>query len=337
MVNFNDPAVIAADSVEMAKLWHTVGGLYIWEFFTTLEYEWKVFRGRLPYRWTIWVYSFARVSVLVSVILRFFLLDNTTPINCQVALTTTLVLSSLSNTASSLLIVLRIIAIWNKNKVVMAAAISIWCINIGFLIKSPVEIRAVWLNTQLTCVGDTRRNNPPGLVSMLITDISLLLIMLVGLFRLRRHGSAFGLNQVLWRQGVLWLLLATVADVPPVVFVLLNLNAPLNVMFIMPTWVTMAIAATRMHRLLVDFAFRSTEIFIEHMTPQSSNPPVQNTERPPIPANPLDRMEVAVHVVSEQDRASYEGDGVSSFHTGEQTCGGSSSDDVEERDEYIVP
>ena len=35
---------------------------------------------------------------------------------------------------------------------------------------------------------------------MLITDISLLLIMLVGLFRLRRHGSAFGLNQVLWRQ-----------------------------------------------------------------------------------------------------------------------------------------
>jgi len=26
-----------------------------WEFFTTLEYEWNVFRGRLPYRWTIWV------------------------------------------------------------------------------------------------------------------------------------------------------------------------------------------------------------------------------------------------------------------------------------------
>ena len=35
---------------------------------------------------------------------------------------------------------------------------------------------------------------------MLITDISLLLVMLVGLFRLRRRGSTFGLAQVLWKQ-----------------------------------------------------------------------------------------------------------------------------------------
>jgi len=267
------------------------------------------------------------------VILRFFLLDNTTPINCQIAFTIILGLSFLSNSASSLLIVLRIIAIWNKNKVVMAAAISVWCVNVGLLINAAVGIRAVWVDTQLTCVGDTRRNDPQTLVSMLVTDVSLLLIMLVGLFRLRRHGSSFGLNQVLWRQGVLWLLLATVAEVPPTVFILLNLNAPLDVMFIMPSWITMVIAATRMHRLLVDFASGSTEIFIEHESPQSNNPPVRNTKRPPTPANLLDRMEVAMHVVSKQDRAPYEGDGVSSFHTGEQMPGRSSGDDVVERDE----
>jgi hypothetical protein len=33
------------------------------------------------------------------------------------------------------LIEIASIAIWNKNKVVMAAAISVWCINVGFLIK----------------------------------------------------------------------------------------------------------------------------------------------------------------------------------------------------------
>ncbi|KAH9993367.1 hypothetical protein BJV77DRAFT_998172, partial [Russula vinacea] len=26
-----------------------------WEFVTTLDYEWRVIRGRLPYRWSIWV------------------------------------------------------------------------------------------------------------------------------------------------------------------------------------------------------------------------------------------------------------------------------------------
>ena len=36
-----------------------------WEFFTTLDYEWDVIRGRRPYRWTIWVRS-DRPFTLVS-------------------------------------------------------------------------------------------------------------------------------------------------------------------------------------------------------------------------------------------------------------------------------
>jgi len=39
------------------------------------------------------------------------------------------------------------------------------------------------------------------MIAMAITDIALLLIMLVGLFRLRHSGNdMFGLAQVLWRQ-----------------------------------------------------------------------------------------------------------------------------------------
>ena len=39
------------------------------------------------------------------------------------------------------------------------------------------------------------------MIAMAITDIALLLIMLVGLFRLRHRGNdRFGLTQVLWRQ-----------------------------------------------------------------------------------------------------------------------------------------
>ncbi|KAI0299462.1 hypothetical protein BC826DRAFT_33233 [Russula brevipes] len=38
----------------------------------------------------------------------------------------------------------------------------------------------------------------------------------------------FALGHLLWKQGVIWLLLATVAEVPPTMFVFLNLNDPLN-------------------------------------------------------------------------------------------------------------
>ena len=39
-----------------------------WEYFTTLEYEWSVIRGRRPYRWTIWVgrYTHFLVSSVTS-------------------------------------------------------------------------------------------------------------------------------------------------------------------------------------------------------------------------------------------------------------------------------
>ncbi|KAI9508046.1 hypothetical protein F5148DRAFT_1199660 [Russula earlei] len=57
MTNFNDPAVILQNFWSVVKLWHAVDGLYIWEFVTTLDYEWSVFKGHRPYRWTIWVCS----------------------------------------------------------------------------------------------------------------------------------------------------------------------------------------------------------------------------------------------------------------------------------------
>ncbi len=83
--------------------------LLSWEFFTTLDYELKVIRGRLPYRWTIWVridrcfslissvpscpsahllvqqvYTLSRVAALLGVITSIVIMDVTHQINCQV-------------------------------------------------------------------------------------------------------------------------------------------------------------------------------------------------------------------------------------------------------------
>ncbi|KAI0281969.1 hypothetical protein BGY98DRAFT_156399 [Russula aff. rugulosa BPL654] len=48
--------------------------------------------------------------------------------------------------------------------------------------------------------------------------------MLSGVFRLRFEAGAFALGHILWKQGLKWLLLATVAEVPPTVLMSLNLN-----------------------------------------------------------------------------------------------------------------
>jgi hypothetical protein len=49
-----------------------------WEFFTTLDYEWDVIRGRRPYRWTIAVCNYehllSRLVALPVFFRRFTLL-----------------------------------------------------------------------------------------------------------------------------------------------------------------------------------------------------------------------------------------------------------------------
>ena len=79
----------------------------------------------------------------------------------------------------------------------------------------------------------------PSIIASLITDIILLLIVLIGLLRLLHNGGgSFGLGRLLWKQvgsgrshipvprftylfplpkGVIWLLMATIAEVPPMV------------------------------------------------------------------------------------------------------------------------
>ncbi|KAI0284060.1 hypothetical protein BC826DRAFT_170495 [Russula brevipes] len=272
----------------LVKLWHAVNGLYLWEFVTTLDYEWSVIRRRRPYRWTIWIYSLARVACAIGAILSFVGMDVETPFDCQLWVTSELILAYLSTAAASLLIVLRMcvvlslllhdnpqeqplidvasIAIWNKNKVVTVTAYSIWGINVAFLIQAIARLESTWTTAQDGCVVLNSETGVPTLISIVVTDVALLLIMLVGLLRSCRNGDGmFGLTRFLWKQGVIWLLIAAAAEIPPVVFIILNLNDPFNLMFQVPSLITMTIAATRMHRYLVDFAtgpFNAYEILL---------------------------------------------------------------------------
>ncbi|KAI0297926.1 hypothetical protein BC826DRAFT_1184490 [Russula brevipes] len=160
MTNFRDPAAIVRDTRTMIKFWHAIDGLYVsnrlissWEFLTTLSYEWSVIRRHRPYRWTIWIYSLTRMFALLSVIADVVILDiaSIRVVGCHAAFVTQFVLSYSSLAAASLLIQLRILAIWNRNKVVVAIAAIIWLTNGAILIQGTVQFRAVWVSDREGC------------------------------------------------------------------------------------------------------------------------------------------------------------------------------------------
>jgi len=255
MVNYNDPLTIAQEFVALVKLWHVLDGIFIWEFLTTLDYEWDVFQGRRPYRWTIWIYSLTRVSALLAVILNMIGFDTTTPINCQAWVTFEVLFGYTAFAAGALLIVLRIIAIWNMKKIIIAIAMTIWAADVSSLTYGIVRLRSAWSPEANTCAILNLETTKASIFGSFTTDILLLLIMLVGLFHQDLVGSnTFGLGRTLWKQGLIWLVIATAAEVPPTVFMVLNLNVSMDLMFQTPSMIALSIASTRMHRSLMKYS-----------------------------------------------------------------------------------
>jgi len=217
--------------------------------------------------------------------------------NCEVVVLSQFILSYLALAASSLLVCLRIIAIWNRDRVMMTIATGLWVTNVSFLIQGVYRFRAKWIPSQETCVMIHMESIKISTIVALGTDTGLILVMLLGLFHLRRRGGGtMALGHLLWNQGIIWLLLAAVVGVAPTVFICLHLNDPLSFMFQMPWLVAMSIAATRMYRSLPDF-FCSDVL---HSNPHSNgrNIPVDKAV-PAVPISFLD-MRVSVHTTREQ-------------------------------------
>ncbi|KAH9990098.1 hypothetical protein BJV77DRAFT_635004 [Russula vinacea] len=106
----------------------------------------------------------ARVSTLLAVILNMVGFDTTTPINCQALAVFEMSFAYLAFALSSLLIVLRVIAIWNRAKIIIAISMSIWVTDISLFIYGTIRLRSTWSPETLTCIVDNFESTKPLLL-----------------------------------------------------------------------------------------------------------------------------------------------------------------------------
>ncbi|KAH9969986.1 hypothetical protein BGW80DRAFT_1461608 [Lactifluus volemus] len=219
------------------RFYHVNLPLLSWEFFTTLDFESSVIKGIHPYRWTIWIYSLMRIATLMEMILDIVELDIYTPINCLLWIIFQLIFSYFC-------VGLRI-TIVDAPRVSSSALAGGPEISYALVLASGiVRIRSgsVWIPEERCTLSnsDTTKLNA---ISTLATD-SMLLMMLASLLHLRLQGGGMlSLGDFLWKQGLIWFLLAVVAEVPPTMFLKFKLLLTL-----------IAIAATRIYRSLINFS-----------------------------------------------------------------------------------
>lgn len=250
MVNFHDPAVIKADATALVNFWHCLDGVFLWDFFTTLDFEWDYITGRRKFRWTLLVYSLTRLGALGTTICNIVGYNVTHQINCQQWALWSLITAYTSFACASALISLRVVAIWGRNYLVMGLAIGMWLTNVGFLLYG-LTVRATWSPSAHECLLENTFQNRDNITVTVATDFAQLIIMLVGLLRSRQ--TKYGMFRHLYVQGLIWLVAATIGELPAAIFINLNLNDPLNLMFQYLALLTMEICATRMYRSLANY------------------------------------------------------------------------------------
>ncbi|KAI9455444.1 hypothetical protein BJY52DRAFT_1386110 [Lactarius psammicola] len=229
MVNWRDPDTVKAEELALIKFIHVIGGIYIWEFITCLGFEYSVITRKRKFTWSFPLYLGCRWSPLFAITSQFVGFDVSRKIDCQAWVILAFMLGYLSFVFASALIILRIAVLWNRNKIIIAFACIVWIGDAATYVYSLTTLRSAW--DERSCTVLHTDHSRIGVLSTFTTDLILLVLMLTGLMRWKNAPSTRGVWQLLRMQCFTWIVIVTLAELPPTVFILLNLNDPFNLIF----------------------------------------------------------------------------------------------------------
>ncbi|KAI9431677.1 hypothetical protein F5148DRAFT_1271041 [Russula earlei] len=259
MANWKSFSALVAELLTLVKVVHFMGGMYIWEFLISLRFEYDVLTGKRKFRPSFLIYLGARLFPIVTLITCFVWQDANFRPHCQILASFAFVSSYVGGLFASALIILRIVAIWERNKIVIVITSVSWLANVGACIRCAATLRASWDETIQSCrvldVVGTRYN----VVFIFISDFVLLALMLTGLLRWdnRRKG---GIWHLLFTQGLAWVAAFMLAEIPPLVLNFMNLNYAMDLIFQYPGLTIISIGSTRIYRGLSDHLVQTTAI-----------------------------------------------------------------------------
>ncbi|KZV75857.1 hypothetical protein PENSPDRAFT_748266 [Peniophora sp. CONT] len=251
-INWNDPVLLAEQYLDFIKLQHALGGVYIWELVMGIKYDLQLLKKRQRHAssiWAKWVYLACRYCALGAVVTIFAGFNVTSEINCKVWIIFVFIWAFFAIQLASTLIAIRVVAIWHNSTIMIGLCTAVLATQLAFFAHELSQADAAWLPTNSTCLVLDTQTSKANVTTTLLTDLFLLVVMLVGLFRWREARTS-DVWKLLWNQGLIWLALATIAEVPTVVFVWLNLNQVMNLVFFTPEMIILVIGATRMYRRL---------------------------------------------------------------------------------------
>ncbi|KAF8302625.1 hypothetical protein DL93DRAFT_465819 [Clavulina sp. PMI_390] len=267
MVNWSDPAELQKDAAAFQKLCLTLLGVSTWEIVTQLPFDWSIFSGKRDGHWPAFFYFYCKYALWFAVIGVNIALNVTTEVNCQALYAFNQFAGNTTIGAASTLLMLRTIAVWNRRYFITIPLVILSLGQWGILFHGIATVRSSWNATASACVVDAV---PPVFVELIYLytmsfDLIVLILTTAGLVLSPGRSSLW---QLLFRQGIVYFLVAFLCNMIPAIFLLLNLNAIMNIMFTIPAATFTSFVACRSFVSLTNF--RNKDLYVHSTQPLSN-------------------------------------------------------------------
>jgi len=270
MVNLRDPAVQVKEYDSFRLFMHMLLGAYLWDYVKYIKFDIDLLRsneGRT--QWAKYTYLTCRNIVLVHTALELALYASPTENNCVLLSRANVVTLYVGVSLSSVLIGFRVVAIWNKNIGIFISVVAALIIEFGFFVFSMVKVGGLWTPESETCGYQDVPGALPSAILIAVCDFFLVFVMLSGLLR-RRQTPKLKFWTILWNQGLLWLTLVALAEIPTIVMIRLNFSTILDVATVPPEHYIVAMGAMYLYRSL----HLNTKGYKQHTTLSLDRPEV---------------------------------------------------------------
>ncbi|KAI0032365.1 hypothetical protein K488DRAFT_85908 [Vararia minispora EC-137] len=236
MPDWSSAPILLRAASALAYSYHTYLGVILWELVLHLKFDLDILFGSEPRKWTFWLYLACRLLPFLDASMFAFAADIHNPIqkhiSCQSIIASMSTFGILSLLASSSLMLLRAIALWDGNRVIVVLVALVLFGSLGTSIRALVLMDGI-PDPLLPGEGCFMINDQAlwtSYAAFLVTEVLTFFLTVTGLYRFKlRFGGTSGLWKLLYQHGLFWVVLAMLVDVPSLVLLGLDLNQVMNV------------------------------------------------------------------------------------------------------------
>lgn len=259
MVNWQSTDEITRDGVAFGRFMHALLGLYIWEWFTSLEFDWQYISGRKKFRWPMVFYFLNRYCLLFALIGIAIALNVTSKIDCQQLYTFNQCFGNAAIGLASINLSLRTIAVWSRNKYIVTF-LALVILGHWSLLLHGILLKARWVDgAGCVIVSTNSRILAISFIYSMAFDFTVLCLTAYKLMSPQSGRSR--LMELIFNDGLIYFLIAFLANLVATIFMLLNLNAVMSIIANVPAAIASTIVACRVVRRLSRFTTQGPEVF----------------------------------------------------------------------------